>query len=85
MLKRILNKLFPKLPESISNEFRIVKENKYDKVLLEMDTVYYIQKRNNISWSTISKEFNTIQEAQQYYNKVKEYLGNKEITYTYLN
>lgn len=85
MLSKLIKSLFPKLPESVTTEFRIVKENIYDEMALEMDTVYYIQKRNGLSWVDVNtKKFDTIQDAQKYYQVIKEYLGNKELQYTYL-
>lgn len=85
MLSKLLSKLLPKLPKSVTTEFRIVKENIYDEIALDMDTVYYIQKRNGLSWVNVNtRKFSTQQEAEQYYSVIQKYLKDKELTYTYL-
>lgn len=86
MLVKLLSKFVPDLDKKLESEYRLVKENKYDEILMEMETVYYIQRKDSLtSWSTITKEFPNEQIALEYYSKIKEYLNNKKLSITYLN
>jgi len=65
-------------------KYRIVKENIFDEVALEMFTYYYIEKRNNVNWYQIGPKFEVYDDCIKYFTKYKEYLENKEATYEYL-
>lgn len=86
MLIKLLSKIIPDLEKKLDSEYRLVKENKYDEILMEMDTVYYIERKDSLTtWKQITKNFSNSEEALQYYSKIKQYLNNKKLSFTYLN
>jgi hypothetical protein len=67
-------------------EYRVVKEEKFDKITSEYVNLYYIEKKTGMfNWTHIGRKFEDYSECLLWFDKYKQYLNRNEIEYEYLD
>jgi len=57
---------------SPKEQYRVTKEVVMDTQIMEMNTIYYIEKKSGLNWVQISPNFETYDSCVKYYAKYKE-------------
>lgn len=83
-MKNILSQYFDWFKKTDKPKYRIVKENIYDEILLEVTPLYYIEKKSSMNWYQVGPKFEDYDKCIKYFAKMQEYIKNKELTYEYL-
>jgi hypothetical protein len=82
-IKNIITNWFGYKPTNKTG-YRIVKENVYNEVALELITRYWIEKKIGISWGIISPIFEDYDTCLKFFSKYQEYAKNKGLLFDYL-